>query len=150
MQLTRFVVYFEGAHNFQYPNLGSWQCNFVRARAYGSSASSFQYPNLGSWQCNNCAIMQVENQPEAFSILTSDRGSATAPEQAPCGQPTHFQYPNLGSWQCNAAAPAQSEHAHRTFSILTSDRGSATLFVFVFVFVFACQLPPACVPLVAG
>ena len=63
---------------FQYPNLGSWDCNIDNA-TLTDAILDFQYPNLGSWDCNSDTV-----------------GGAASD--------TVFQYPNLGSWDCNLSA----------------------------------------------
>ena len=64
------------------------------------SHADFQYPDLGSFDCNagtSCAYSSCN----AFSILTSDRLTATMPAMTACSRGA-------------------------TFSILTSDRLTAT------------------------
>ena len=62
---------------------------------------NLQYPDLGSFDCNQLARDRDHKILQPFSILTSDRGTATSPTN-------------------------RTSQRLATFSILTSDRGTAT------------------------
>ena len=112
---------------FQYPPFGSSVCNDdSRARAAQSglhplSVSSirieclqpwtrlgtswimwrFQYPPFGSSVCNSGDDGPRGRKGVAFSILHSDRVSATASPDALSKRTRAFQYPPFGSSVCN-------------------------------------------------
>ncbi len=61
-----------------------------------------------------------------FSILTSDRLTATIREIQGALGIIAFQYPDLGSFDCNKSMLVLLSVEKRAFSILTSDRLTAT------------------------
>ncbi len=61
-----------------------------------------------------------------FSILTSDRLTATQGNLTRRSERKHFQYPDLGSFDCNAPTTRPTTFSVAPFSILTSDRLTAT------------------------
>ncbi len=119
--------------------------------AFSQQKSSFQYPDLGSFDCNSdLASTTVRREPPfsiltsdrltatmdgrlwqdlrpaTFSILTSDRLTATLVRQLAQVHLPCFQYPDLGSFDCNKDALISNIELYETFSILTSDRLTAT------------------------
>ena len=164
-----------GICGFQYPLFGSSVCN-GRGREESEASSplsvssvrieclqqlphcspealpvAFQYPLFGSSVCNPFHLQNLLLANLPFSILCSDRVSATASVfdaasgaallsvssvRIECLQhqcrgakqdwPGVFQYPLFGSSVCNNSCRSFSRSCRRPFSILCSDRVSAT------------------------
>ncbi len=76
-----------------------------RVARSGGAGCDFQYPDLGSFDCNLAWVNAMGKPPVTFSILTSDRLTATHYEAAQCYMLHGFQYPDLGSFDCNPRDP---------------------------------------------
>ncbi len=71
--------------------------------------ASFQYPDLGSFDCNPTINLMGLVAWLAFSILTSDRLTATAARHFFKWLTEDFQYPDLGSFDCNDGDPGRGD-----------------------------------------
>ena len=59
----------------------------------------------------------MPNLPAAFSILTSDRLTATASELPAGDDAAGFQYPDLGSFDCNLACAPHTDGGKDELSV---------------------------------
>ena len=112
--------------HFQYPLFGSSVCNPLYRYRLRSPAQAFQYPLFGSSVCNLSASSALPNMVETFSILCSDRVSATI-SVAPAGHRRPLLSVSSVRIEClQLLAEIKDMLQRQPFSILCSDRVSAT------------------------
>ncbi len=87
--------------NFQYPDLGSFDCNYGETETDAITNAAFSILTSDRLTATMYSCRVRSRLHSSFSILTSDRLTATACRARPQTPPRCFQYPDLGSFDCN-------------------------------------------------